>query len=440
MTKPKTSQNLQKQESGQTQESKQKLNQKSQKAAKKSKRQHKKLTKKQKIILAIVIAILLLAGIGVGIWIFLNRSEDAETLDEKEEIEYAEPIYSALTGLEIADEKLNSSPTYCVQIPNGSTDGARPQAGLGAAAVVFEAIAESGITRFAAIFQNAEVSAIGPVRSLRPYYLDWDTPFDCTVVHAGGSDEAMQALRVGGQRDLNESYTYMWRESGGGRNWNNLFTSPTLLNEYNGSKGWTSSQPKVFPRQTPSETTELLERRRKCAEQNSAEGVDDSGDNDDNGDEVTLTCEAYTPATTIKINFSANTSHNVIYNYDAASNTYLRSHQDGKPHLSYECPADLSKPNTQTACGEPKQLAPSVVIVMEVHQSTMVDNYHQSIRTVGSGKAKIFQNGELIEGTWTKDSQDARIIFKDSNGTEIKFSPGQLWISAVPGYGKSLSE
>lgn len=96
MTKPKTSQNLQKQESWQTQESKQKLNQKSQKAAKKSKRQHKKLTKKQKIILAIVIAILLLAGIGVGIWIFLNRSEDAETLDEKEEIEYAEPIYSAL--------------------------------------------------------------------------------------------------------------------------------------------------------------------------------------------------------------------------------------------------------------------------------------------------------------------------------------------------------
>lgn len=432
MTKSKPSADLKKQES------RPKPDQKSSKSAKKSKRQHRKLTKKQKIILAVVIIILFALGAGVAIWILLRHRESGEVLVEEETVEYIEPIYGALTGLEITDEKLNSSPTYCVQIPNGSTDGARPQAGLGAAAVVFEAIAESGITRFAAIFQNAEVSAIGPVRSLRPYYLDWDTPFDCTVVHAGGSDEAMRALRVGGQRELNESYTYMWRESGSGRNWNNLFTSPTLLNEYNDSKGWTSSQPKVFPRQTPSETAELLEQRKKCAEQDNATPTED--EDDSAAEREVLTCEAYTPATAIKINFSANTSHNVIYNYDAATNTYLRSHQDGKPHLSYECPADLSKPNTKTACGEPKQLAPSVVVAMEVHQSVMADNYHQSIRTVGSGKAKIFQNGELIEGAWAKDSQNARIIFKDNNGAEIKFAPGQLWVSAVPQYGKVISQ
>jgi len=400
------------------------------KAGKKSKRQHKKLTKKQKIIIAAVV-IFIIAAAGVGTWFFLTQRDNEEVIVEEEEaVEYIEPIYSKLTGLEIADENLNSSPTYCVQIPNGSTDGARPQAGLGAAAVVFEAIAESGITRFAAVFQNAEVGVIGPVRSLRPYYLDWDTPFDCTVVHAGGSAEAMKALQVGGQRELNESYTYMWRESGSGRNWNNLFTSPALLNEYNLSKGWSTSSPKTFPRMTPGEAGELLAKRSDCAEQSN------SAENDENLDTENLDCEEYIPATNIKINFSANTSHNVIYNYDAATNTYLRSHQDGKPHLSYECSADLNKPNTKTACGEPRQVAPSVVIAMEVRQSVMADNYHQSIKTIGNGNATIFQNGEVIKVTWSKKSQDAQIVFQDSDGTEIQLAPGQLWISAVPQYGK----
>lgn len=398
------------------------------KANKGGKKQQKKLSRRQKVIIAIV-SVVMLVGIGVGLWLWLGQKSDVEELSAAEEIEYIEPIYSKLTGLEIADEALNTSPTYCVQIPNGSTDGARPQAGLGSAAVVFEAIAESGITRFAAVFQNAETSVIGPIRSLRPYYLDWDTPFDCTVVHAGGSNEAMAALRAGGQRELNESYSYMWRESGYARNWNNLFTSPALLAEYNTGKGWSTSNPQVFLRMTPSETAELTAKREECQEAENPEEASDS------------TCDDYMPETytavrTIKINFSANTSHNVVYTYDAETNTYLRSHQDGKPHLSYECPAELKRPNTLKDCGEPQQLAPSVVVAMEVQQSTMADNYHQSIKTSGSGRAVIFQNGEVIEGKWAKKSQGTQIIFTDANGEEIYLAPGQLWISAVPQYGK----
>ena len=61
--------------------------------------------------------------------------------------------YSILTGEPLADSSLRNAPVYCMQTPNG-TDGARPQAGLTEAGVVFEAIAEAGITRFAAIYQN----------------------------------------------------------------------------------------------------------------------------------------------------------------------------------------------------------------------------------------------------------------------------------------------
>ena len=98
--------------------------------------------------------------------------------------------YSNLTGLALEDAGDLNAPAYCIQTPNGM-DGARPQAGLTEAGVIFEAIAEMGITRFAAIYQNPGSAVIGPIRSLRLYYLQWDTPFDCTIVHAGGADDAL---------------------------------------------------------------------------------------------------------------------------------------------------------------------------------------------------------------------------------------------------------
>ena len=77
---------------------------------------------------------------------------------------------------------------------------------------------------------------------------------------------------------------------------------------------------------------------------------------------------------------------------------------------------------------------------MRVEQRLMTDRYHQSIRTVGSGEALIFQNGEVIKGAWAKESQGAQISFKDQNGVEIELSPGQVWISAVPQSGTIKSQ
>ena len=51
---------------------------------------------------------------------------------------------------------------------------------------------------------------------------------------------------------------------------------------------------------------------------------------------------------------------------------------------------------------------------------------------VGSGKALVFQNGEVIEATWSKASQFDRTVYKDSAKAEIKFVRGQIWIDAVP--------
>ncbi len=384
---------------------------KPQKTDSKPKKSKTPRTKKQKIILAIIVTILvsLIIAVGVIFYFIIRPSEQAKN----QRVEFPDPVYSVLTGGEISDAALNESPTYCIQIPNGA-DGGRPQAGLNQAGIVFEAIAERGITRFAAIFQNPTTSAIGPIRSLRPYYLDWDIPFDCTVVHAGGSGEAMAALHSSNQPDLNENLTYMWREQSGMRGWNNLFTSSDKLAQFSNDDNHTKSTVSAFPRLTPEEAEEIITENQTCPEE--AEE-----------------CEINYVSPSIK--FGAMPSYNTTYTYDPETNTYARFYATGEAHTTYDCAAGLSEPDTYASCGEPVQIAPNVVIAMIVNEGQMSDGYHEDITTIGSGNAVIFQNGDAIEGTWTKSSQNSQIVFMDNSGQEIRFTPGQLWISVIPQYG-----
>ncbi len=402
-------------------------------AEKKEKKSGKKGEKKSHfkliyIILAVVVALIITADLlAFFLWYKPTKLDQADsdfngfTLKDDDK----EHFYSVLDGTEISDASLNSSPVYCIQVPNG-TDGARPQAGLNEAKVIFEAVAEAGITRFAAIFQNPTTSAIGPVRSLRIYYLEWDTPFDCTIVHAGGPADAVNAVRAGGYKDLTESYTYMWRSGTNSvlyRAWNNLFTSTSRLKGFTDSNGYTTSSPTGFSRYTPAEATD----ERITNQVSNKLDIDSASEG---------SVSSFNPSvTTIDIRYGYAPNFNPHYDYDATSNTYKRSYESGAEQLIYNCPEGTGELTPETACGEPTVASPSVVIAMMVNEGRANDNYHEAITTTGSGKAYIFQNGTAIEGTWEKSSVGAQIVFKDAAGAEVKLVPGQTWISAVPNYG-----
>ena len=67
---------------------------------------------------------------------------------------------------------------------------ARPQSGLSYADVVYEAVAEGGITRFMGVFycgiavRNVNLA---PVRSARTYFLPWVLEYDALYNHVGGA-------------------------------------------------------------------------------------------------------------------------------------------------------------------------------------------------------------------------------------------------------------
>ena len=366
----------------------------------------------------------MVGGIGCAAFGFLGMQKVVAeaSFPQAEDANKSENSLSALTGLELADGKSADAPIYCMQTPNG-LDGARPQAGLNEAGVVFEAIAEAGITRFAAIYQEPESGVIGPIRSLRSYYLDWDTPFDCTIVHAGGADDALRAVAMGGYNDLDENETFMFRGRNYQRAWNNLFTTGELLAQASAGR---ASNAKGFARMTPEESA------RERIDSGAVAMLDITKPSE--GDTSAIAANV----SVISIDFGGAESFDVNYNYNSETNTYLRSYGTGEPHVVYNCPTENSSLQEPEAFCEEAQVAPAVVVAMVVRESRAADSYHGDITTTGTGDAYIFQNGNVIKGSWSKASAADQIKFFDEEGNEVKLAVGQTWVEAVPRYGAVL--
>ncbi len=285
--------------------------------------------------------------------------------------------YSPLTGTAYSDESLTKRPVTGIMIEN--SPDARPQSGLKNSGVVFEAIAEGGITRFLVLYQAEQPQLIGPVRSLRLYDIDWLAAFNSSIGHVGGSLYALNEIRNGSYRDIDQFFnpnTY-WRSND--RNApHNVYTSFANLDALNTAKGYTSSSFTGFTR------------------------VDGKKSDTPNATDIDITISSYL--------------YNSNYKYNAEANNYARS-QAGEPHTDRE----------------DGQITPSVVIALRVDESTvMQDGYRESITTVGSGAATIFQNGTATAATWSKSSKTEQIKFRDSDGKDIPLVRGQTWITAVP--------
>ncbi len=339
----------------------------------------------KKRILIIGGAIILVAAATVTYFIVSRKPADeappaAQVVEEPEPVKY----YSPLTGRLVENEASTKQLVTSIIIEN--SPDARPQSGLKDSGVVFEAIAEGGITRFLVLYQQEKPQLIGPVRSLRMYYIDWLAAFDPSVAHIGGSAASLAEIRNGQHRDIDQFFNPVayWRSTD---RWapHNVYTSFEKLDALNTAKGYTTSDVKSFSRVDgePSETP---------------------------------------TATVINVNISS-ALYNSSYTYDPATNSYNRS-LGGVPHMDREA----------------GQITPSVVIALRVNERTVLeDGYRQSIDTIGSGAAVIFQNGIAQEVTWHKPDRASQIKFTDENGEDVPLVRGQTWISAVPNDTGSVS-
>lgn len=335
----------------------------------------------------IIGSVLLVAAAGITSYSILNRPQPVvvTTAPAPKPAPKPAPVYySPLTGNKVSDEAATKQMVTAIMIEN--SPDARPQSGLKQAGIVYEAIAEGGITRFLALYQEAKPQLIGPVRSLRMYYVDWLASYDASVAHIGGSAAALAEVRNGSYRDIDQFFNAgsYWRASDRYAP-HNVYTSFERLDALNQAKGFASSNFTGFTRTdgAPAETPN---------------------------------------ASQIAINISG-PLYNTAYTYDSTTNTYQRS-LGGAPHLDRE----------------EGQITPSVVVAMKVDMNRIFeDGYRESIQTIGSGSAVIFQNGTAIEATWHKPDRKTGITFTGADGQIIPLVRGQTWISAVPNTTGSVS-
>ena len=102
------------------------------------------------------------------------------------------PYVNPLTGEGCAQDISQNRP---VAIMLNNLKKALPQLGVSQADIIYEALAEGGITRMLGVFQSVEgVGDIGSVRSARDYYVSLALGHDAIFLHAGGSPGAYTAI------------------------------------------------------------------------------------------------------------------------------------------------------------------------------------------------------------------------------------------------------
>lgn len=343
----------------------------------------RRLSKKQWIIIGVVLA-LLLAGGGYFWWRAAHKAKPVAKTPIKHAAKPApksEPLTSKLSGMPIDNADVNKRPVTAVMIEN-SLD-ARPQSGIDQAGVVFEAVAEGGITRFLTLYQDTQPDYIGPVRSVRPYYVQWLMGFDAAVAHAGGSGEALANIKSWGVKDLDQfANSGPYHRVSNRYAPHNLYTSMAALNELEAKKGYGEPTYTGFERKKDAPSTAPT-------------------------------------AKSIDFNISG-AYYNSHYDYAADCNCYKRS-QGGKPHL------------VVNKAGAQGQIAAKVVMALVMPQSRAAGDVHTTYGTIGSGQLFVFQDGIVKEGTWNKSGNREQFTFKDQNGVPIKLNPGPTWLTVLGG-------
>lgn len=312
--------------------------------------------------------------IGVGGYLTFRGSAKDDEQGTNSNVDAVVLVGRKLDGVLVDTENANHLPLEMI-IENHTS--VRPQSGLAKAGVVYEALAEGGITRFLAIFAVNGTLNIGPIRSARPYFVDLARAYNGIFVHAGQSPQAAEEIVKTKITDFNQFHKkYNFYNIPNRAKEHSLFTNLHLM-----ELGWRAMNFK------------------------------------DRGDYDSWTFKDDAPVATpttkpIVIDFST-ASYRVSYEYDAARNVYKRSQ------------AGTLATDKEGGAIEPKNVA------IMFTTSKLFDKLRRDIVVIGQGKLLLFRDGEMITGTWSKTSAAMQLQLLDSNGAALQLNRGQTWVEVV---------
>ncbi len=313
--------------------------------------------------------------------------ENTENTGETDEIEDNTPkFYNKLTGLETTEEISNIRP---VGIMINNVKQAIPQQGISNADVIYEILAEGGITRLFCLFtEYASLPETGSIRSSRDYYIDIANAHDAIYVHFGGSPAAYETLSARRTDNMDgisfdtPFYRSEWRKKNMGTEHSAMTTGEKLVEGIE-KKGYRTTSD---ARQPFSFNTE---------------------DAPFDGEKAEY----------IKAKFSYYATSE--FDYDSENKVYLKS-QYGEAHIDSNNDEQLSFKN---------------IIILYCPQGLVPgdDKGRLYVNFYGTGKGFFASDGAIRNITWSKASRTSDYTLYEEDGeTELLLNPGKTYVAIFP--------
>ena len=231
---------------------------------------------------------------------------------------------------------------------------------------------ESGITRFAAVFQSQVPETVGPIRSVRAIDPELVAAIGGVFAYSGGAQPNVDKLRQVAVNSIDETAAG-----------DAMFRDPAKEAPHN---LFGRGQPLFDKGGQPVPPPSLFE----YVDQEAGEVVAGEG------------------VASFRVGFGPGYAPN--YTYDATTRTWKRD-IDGQAFVA----ANLA------------QIAPTNVIV----QFTEYTGAGEA-NVTGEGVAWIFSDGKLIRGTWSRAAREEPIRYFDDAGQPVKLLPGTTWVELLP--------
>jgi hypothetical protein len=343
-------------------------------------------------------AAVVLAGIGVGSYVLASGPAAAKgratgttiprTTTTVRRVKAVKAVRRTptcpLTGLPAPGGKVPQRPVLAVKV--GNDPDARPQSGLEDADIVFDTLAEGGITRYIAVYQCGNASAIGPIRSVR-----WD---DWHVLQMFG--RADLAFVNGINPDIDTVAGIPWICD---------------LDAFENSNAYFQNPDRGPPESTYSSTAALWG---ACPKAPAPPPVFDfsSGAAAGSG-----------PVASVDVDYSYDAD--VIWQWSPAHHAFLHFYEEGGSAV----------PDVDDQ-GQQLQATNVVIEVVNIEYGPYEESPGSTgdveAQLVGTGTAYVLRNGRVERGTWSHPSWSDIPVLTTTDGKPMTLEPGNTWVELVP--------
>ena len=277
---------------------------------------------------------------------------------------------------------------YAVVLNNH--EDAQPQCSMEHADIIFEVLAEGGITRMMAIYSDMDFAdPIGPIRSIRTYYVSLAMSFDALTIHAGWSPGAQAMIRnngidnIDGVSDSSTAFVFYRDQSRVYKGYeHSLFAKGESVISGVEKKGY---------------ETEISEEY--------SSGLSFADD---------VLIEDGEAAKAIKVVFNSGKSTSFTY------------HENESYYTAFQYGTKYYDGNTGDAVRYEN------VIVFSAKTKVIDSTGRLEVTLVGSGEGYFFHNGMAVPISWSRASETSPFLYTYEDGSEVILGAGKTYICIIP--------